>query len=390
MIAFWLIVALVPLWVIDGVFLAEVVLGLFPQRRRTLPQGPHRIAILTPAHNEQGTIGASVAAIARYRPEGTRHLVIAHNCSDGTADEARVTGAEVAALNDPARRGKGYALAFGREQLAGDPPAIVIVIDADCTIEPGTIERLAAAAAAHDSAIQGSYMFRSRAGDAPMVQISNFAMLVKNLVRQRGGNRLGAPALMMGSGMAFPWARFAALDLATGNIVEDLAIGLELIAAGAPPAFEESARTWSVPSNVAGTETQRARWEGGFLATARATAFPLFLRGLTRRRWPEIWMGLHLMVPPLTLLLMVNGLVWGVTGLFALAGIAAPFHLSSALLAAMLASVLVAWMVAGRAMLEPKMLVRLPFYLFWKLALYARLVRKKEKQDWVRTERVDP
>jgi len=382
-------VMLIPLWAIDFVFLAEVILGLVAQGRRTYPQGPRKIAILTPAHNEQGTIGASVTAIGRYLPAGTRQLVIAHNCSDGTAEEARAAGAEVAALNEPDRRGKGYALAFGREQLAADPPDIVIVIDADCTIDAGTIERLADAAAAHGSAIQGSYLFRSRPGDAPMVQISNFAMLVKNLVRQRGGRRLGAPALMTGSGMAFPWARFAALDLATGNIVEDLAIGLELIAAGAPPAFEEGAHVWSVPSNVAGTETQRARWEGGFMATARSTALPLFARGLARLRWPEIWMGLHLMVPPLTLLLTINVLVWIVTGLLALLGIAAPFHLSSALLAMMLASVLIAWVLAGRALLEPKMLVRLPFYLFWKLALYARLARKTEKQDWVRTERID-
>ena len=389
MIGVILLVALAPLWLIDGVFLAEVLLGLAPQRRRILPQGPRRIAILTPAHNEQGTIGASVAAIGRYRPEGTRQLVIAHNCSDGTADEARAAGADVAALNDPDRRGKGYALAFGREQLADDSPDIVIVIDADCTIDPGTIERLADAAAAHGSAIQGSYLFRSRPGDAPMVQISNFAMLVKNLVRQRGGRRLGTPALMTGSGMAFPWARFAALDLATGNIVEDLAIGLELIAAGAPPAFEEGARIWSVPSNVAGTETQRARWEGGFMATARSTALPLFGRGLARLRWPDLWMGLHLMVPPLTLLLSINALVWIATGLLALVGPNAPFALSSALLAAMLVSVLAAWLVAGREMLEPRMLIRLPFYLVWKLALFARLVRKTEKQAWVRTERVD-
>jgi len=388
-IALIVLIALAPLWLIDGVFLAEVLLGLVPQRRRALPPGPRKIAILTPAHNEQGTIGASVAAIGRYRPEGTRHLVIAHNCSDGTADEARAAGADVASLDDSARRGKGYALAFGREQLAGDPPDVVIVIDADCTIDPGTIERLADAAAAQGSAVQASYMFRSRPGDAPVVQISNFAMLVKNLVRQRGANRLGAPALMTGSGMAFPWARFAGLDLATGNIVEDLAIGLELIEAHAPPVFEEAAHIWSVASNLAGTETQRARWEGGFLATARSTSFPLFVRGLTRLRWPQIWMGLHLMVPPLTLLLMANLLVWAVTGMLALEGVAAPFHLSSALLAAILVSVLMAWAVAGRAMLEPKMLVRLPSYLFWKIALYARLVRKKEKQDWVRTERVD-
>lgn len=389
MIALILILGLAPLWLVDLVFLAEVLLGLVPQQRRRLPAGPRRIAILTPAHNEQGTIGESVAAIGLCRPEGTRHLVIAHNCSDGTAAEARAAGADVAALDDPARRGKGYALAFGREQLAGDPPDIVIVIDADCTIEPGTIERLADAAAVQGSAVQGSYMFHSRPGDAPAVQISNFAMLVKNLVRQRGGNRLGAPALMTGSGMAFPWARFTALDLATGNIVEDLAIGLELIEAGAPPVFEEAARIWSVPSNLTGTETQRARWEGGFMATARTTAFPLFARGLARLSWPQIWMGLHLMVPPLTLLLVANALAWGVTGLFALAGVHTPFAVSSALLAAMLVSVLIAWAVAGRAMLETRMLVRLPFYLFWKLALYARLVRKKEEQAWVRTERVD-
>ena len=125
------------------------------------------------------------------------------------------------------------------------------------------------------------------------------------------------------------------------------------------------------------------------MATARSTALPLFGRGLARLRWPDLWMGLHLMVPPLTLLLSINALVWIATGLLALVGPNAPFALSSALLAAMLVSVSAAWLVAGREMLEPRMLIRLPFYLVWKLALFARLVRKTEKQAWVRTERVD-
>jgi hypothetical protein len=55
----------------------------------------------------------------------------------------------------------------------------------------------------------------------------------------------------------------------------------------------------------------------------------------------------------------------------------------------MLGSILVVWLVAGRQMLEPRMLIRLPFYVFWKLALFARLVRRKEEQAWVRTERID-
>jgi cellulose synthase/poly-beta-1,6-N-acetylglucosamine synthase-like glycosyltransferase len=385
-----LIVVLAPLWAVDMVFLVEVVLGLAPSRRRPLGPLPGRIAVLTPAHNEGQVIRASITAIRAVLPPGTRQLVVVHNCTDNSAEEARAGGAEIAILDRADQRGKGYALAFGRDQLASDPPDVVIVIDADCTAEAGSIDHLARMTMAHGSAVQSCYLFRSRPDDAPIVQISNFAMLVKNLIRQRGGQRIGAPALMTGSGMAFPWARFAALDLATGNIVEDLAIGVELVEAGAPPAFAEQARIWSSPSSTAGTQTQRARWEGGFMATARTTGVPLLLRGLRGRSWSRVWMGLHLLVPPLTLVVMVNLCAWLALAIARfLGGPAAPFVLSSILLAAILAAVLAAWAVAGRAALRGRTLLRLPLYVLWKLALYARLVRRNEKVGWVRTERVD-
>jgi len=385
-----LILLLAPLWVVDLVFLVEIVLGLAPTGRKRAVAAPASIVILTPAHNEEGVIGASIAAIRAVSPPGARHLVVAHNCSDGTAEEAKASGAEVAALNRPEERGKGYALSYGREVLAANPPEIVIVIDADCTAEPGSIERLAATAVAHGSAVQACYLFRSRPGDPPVVQISNFAMLVKNLVRQRGGARIAAPALMTGSGMAFPWGRFAALDLATGNIVEDLAIGLELVEHGAPPAFDEQARIWSTPSSASGTQTQRARWEGGFMASAKAMGLPLLFKGLAQASWSRIWMGLHLLVPPLTLLLMANLLVWALLGgLRLIGGPTAPLLFSSAVLGAILLAVLAAWAVAGRMVLSAGTLLRLPLYLLWKLTLYKRLARRKEEAAWTRTERID-
>ena len=384
------IILLLPMWAVDLVFLIEVLLGLPASRRDVKSALPGRIAVLTPAHNEEQVIGASIAAIRGVLPAGTRQLVVAHNCGDGTAAAARAEGAEVAVLNRPDQRGKGYALAFGRDQLALDPPAVVIVIDADCTAEPGSIERLAQTALVRGRAVQSCYLFRGRPDDAPVVQISNFAILVKNLVRQRGGRRIGAPALMTGSGMAFPWAQFAALDLATGNIVEDLAIGVELVEAGTPPVFDEYARIWSTPSSESGTETQRARWEGGFMATARTTALPLLADGVRRASWNRIWMALHLLVPPLTLVLLANGLLWIMLTLARLGGgPTGPFALSSTLFAAILASVLAAWAVAGRAVLSARTLLRLPFYVLWKLALYSRLARRKDPAGWVRTERVD-
>lgn len=385
-----LVVAWAPLLLIDVVFGTEVLLGLAPGRGRADGSIPERIALVVPAHNEAGAVRAAVQAMRAASPEGTRILVVAHNCSDDTAGEALAGGAEVHRLDQPDKRGKGYALAGGRDALSLDPPEIVIVVDADCAPAPGSIATLAATARATGRPVQASYLFRPRPDAGPVVQISNFAMLVKNLVRQRGGKRLGAAAPLTGSGMAFPWVLFAEADLATGNIVEDLALGVELVGKGKPPVFEERATIWSSPSSEAGTGTQRARWEGGFLGTARSLGLPLLGHGLTRRRWTMIWMGLHLLTLPLTLLLLANGAALVGWALLALLGAPAwPFELALIVTIALVGLVLAAWASAGRAMLAGEVLIRLPLYLFWKLALYARIVRRQEQPAWVRTERVE-
>lgn len=384
-----LIMLSLPLWITDGVFLTEVLAGLKPGRRGPAEAPKGRVALIVPAHNEEAGVGATVAGLIATAPPGTRVLVVAHNCSDRTADVAAAAGAQVYRLDEPDRRGKGYALDGGRRALAADPPDVVILVDADCEAEPGALARLAVSAEQRGRAVQASYLFRPRSGASAVVQVSNFAMLVKNLVRQRGGRRIGAPALMTGSGMAIPWTLFGSLDLATGNIVEDLAIGIEFVRRGVPPVFEEGATIWSSPSSEAGTSTQRARWEGGFVGTARSLGLPLVSEGLRRGSFATLWMGLHLLTAPLTLLLLANlgcAILWGGLWLARLALVPSLIAVGFAL--AIVLAVLAAWSVAGRAMLSAGSLARLPLYLLWKLALYARIA-KGERPAWIRTERVD-
>ena len=57
------------------------------------------------------------------------------------ATVARAAGAEVTERNDPAKIGKGYALEWGLRHLRDDPPEVVIIVDADCRLADGTIER---------------------------------------------------------------------------------------------------------------------------------------------------------------------------------------------------------------------------------------------------------
>lgn len=359
------------------VLLVELIAAQLPQQ--TLPPGgTPRTAILIPAHNEAAGIAGTIGSIQAAAPAGARLLVVADNCEDDTAARAREAGAEVIERNDPARRGKGFALGFARERLAGDPPEVVVVIDADCRVAEDGIARLAAAAQATGRPVQSCYLMRPRPDLGAMAGVSGFAFLIRNLVRQRGLARLGAPALLTGSGMALPWPSFAAAPLASADLAEDLVIGIALARARHPPAFFPGARTWSDPARRGAAFVQRTRWEQGFLRTAAAHALPLIGSG----RWPLFWQGLHLLVPPLALLVTVDALALGLLALTA----PVPFLILAALLAAIMLMLGLSWVRFGREQISGSRLLLIPFYILWKWPIYFGALLRPERR-WIRTRR---
>lgn len=371
------------------VIAVELIAGLRPRALALSDDPMPDTVVLVPAHDEAAGIGAMLARVLPLLPAGAELLVVADNCTDDTAACARAAGAVVTERHDASARGKGHALAHGRAVLAGrpSPPAVVIVLDADCVPEPGALERLARAAATTGRPVQGSYLFEPRADGSPMVRISGFAFLVKNLVRQAGLARIGAPAVLTGSGMAFPWPLFVTAPLATDDIVEDLAIGIALARDGAAPRFDAGATIWTAPAAGGATIAQRTRWEHGFVVTARRVALPLVAEGLRRRRPGLAWLGLHVAVPPLALLLGIDGAALAMLAvLWWLGAAVAPLVLGLALVGVVGLGVVAAWARHGRAQVSAGALARAPLYLLWKLPIYLKLVRGAETR-WVRTER---
>lgn len=375
-------------------FLIEVAAGLPATKRVSIPVGvPPDTVVLMPAHDEAAQIGAVLRDLAPSLRPGMRLLVVADNCGDDTAALARAAGAEVIERRDPARRGKGFALAFGRDHLRAAPPTVVIVLDADCTVELGALDRLAGAAGSGDP-VQGLYLLSPQLDAPAMVQISSFAFLVKNLIRQRGLARMGAPLPLGGTGMAFPWRLFERAALASDHLVEDLALSVDLALRGHPARLVADAAIWSDVASRKATLGQRARWEGGFLQTARSHALPLIGAGLRRGRPSLVWMGLHVATPPLALMFMVQMALNFLVFLFAVAaniggeaGCSIPMGVSILVVWLLAAAVLAAWASHGRRWLSGATLLRLPLYLLWKLPLYLRLIAGRGPRSWVRTER---
>lgn len=378
----WLI-ALPPL-ILLLILAIELIAAQAPVRARPTGAAP-RSMILIPAHDEAAGIAATIAALRRGAPD-IPILLVADNCRDDTAAVARELGVETIERHDPERIGKGFALAFARDHLAAAPPEVVLLIDADCTLAGESLARLAAAAQMTGRPVQSAYLMRPRPDLGAKVALSGFAFLVRNLVRQRGLAQLGAPALLTGSGIAFPWTTFVAAPLATGDLVEDLAIGVALARAGMAPCFLPEVQIWSDPASPRALRAQRTRWEQGFLRTG----LPLVPGLLGAGRWPLFWMGLHLLVPPLALLGTIEALALiALAALGATGASALPLHLLITAIAVLLLLLLLAWARFGRTQIRASQLLALPLYMAWKLPIYiAALVRPERR--WKRTDRDGP
>jgi len=85
-----------------------------------------KICVLMPSFNEEKTVGVLVAAVKRL---GFDVLVVDDGSKDGTAGQARESGADIL-VNDK-NLGKGAALRRGFTALAERPYDAVVVMDAD-------------------------------------------------------------------------------------------------------------------------------------------------------------------------------------------------------------------------------------------------------------------
>jgi cellulose synthase/poly-beta-1,6-N-acetylglucosamine synthase-like glycosyltransferase len=375
-----------------AVFTAQVVAArwrISPTRIDLEAQRPTTV-VLMPAHDEATGIVAAIDTVLPQLRGGDRLLVVADNCSDRTAAIAAERGAEVVERHDPDRRGKGYALDHGVRHLVQAPPAVVIVVDADCAVAPGSVDLLASECLRRCRPVQALYLMLAPPGAGLKQRMAEFAWAVRNEVRPLGWQRLGGPCQLMGTGMAFPWATIATASLASASIVEDMQLGLDLASAGSPPSFCAGARLTSVfPAQASASVAQRTRWEHGHLAMIASRGLPMLWSGIVSRKMALVGMALDLCVPPLAaLVLALLGVAAASGALAAIGGNSAPLALALAELVFLAAAVGVAWTQVGRRSVSPAELVMAPAYALAKIPIYLRLFTARQLR-WVRTRRDD-
>jgi cellulose synthase/poly-beta-1,6-N-acetylglucosamine synthase-like glycosyltransferase len=372
-----------------SVLFVEILLAVTKTEHGVSEAGERRrLVVLVPAHNESSLIADTIRSIIPQLRERDRLVVIADNCADDTAAVVRAEGGEVIVRSDLVRRGKGYALDFGIRHLELDPPNIVVIIDADCRAAPGAIDRLARLCTLTERPTQALYLMHAPQDAGLKMRIAAFAWIVKNQARPEGLHRLGLPCQLMGTGMAFPWLCISGARLATGHIVEDLKLGIDLARAGTPPLFcPDALVTSEFPTSSAGVQGQRTRWEHGHLGVIVSEVPRLLFSSLTQWNAGLMAMTLDLSVPPLALLTLLLAAAWCASAIF-LIFTHAIFPLGIATTAAVLLvlSVLMAWLRYGRRIISLGSLALGIIYALWKIPLYAKFLVARQ-MDWVRSKR---
>ncbi|HEV2274218.1 MAG TPA: glycosyltransferase [Acidobacteriaceae bacterium] len=364
--------------------LAILTSAFFLPRRRpacSAPSAGFELAVLVPAHNEELHVARTVESLRRAAKESdSRIVVIAHNCTDRTAERAAGAGAEVLVFDNPEARGKGFALRHGFEHVFSSGSGAALVVDADSTVSANLIDLVDGAFAAGAEAVQTRYEMTS-AGDRGRGRLAALALRGFNLVRVTGRSRLGLSCGILGNGFAIRRSVFEEIPYRALSLVEDLEYHIHLVTAGKQVEFLEDAKVSAeLPDSPAGETTQRSRWEGGRFSVARQWLLPLagrLLRGRLRLAEPLADLaGLPIAYGAFLLLAaLVVPETW--VRLYAAAALAVlAFHVLTT-----------AW-AGGEFAEELRVLCTAPGYILWKLRLLPRLLRSSgSRAAWVRTDR---
>ena len=368
-----------------------LVASLIPPKKVAI-QGKQttRFGIVIPAHDEEMFLGRLLSSIAAQAYPKTHYdaIVVADNCTDNTASVAHEYGAVTYERRDLTEIGKGYALKYGIENMQQDKYDALVIVDADCTLDPNVLRVLDGYIESGCRILQ-STSAPANPGQSWFTRLIDVSHCVSNEIILKGKKQLGLSIPLMGTGMCFTAQVLKQYGWSAFSVGEDWEFYIHLLSDGQRVVFAKEAKVFhQESSNLRQATSQRMRWSSGRVAIAMKYGLRLLLRSVYERDLhkmdgllllllpnPSLGMNLTLVMLFCAAILTVVGfpkifLIWFV----ALFVFQAGFFLSGILYAKEKAKTLQAVLLA-------------PVFLTWKMAIDLLSVCGMGRKKWVRTKR---
>jgi len=244
-----------------------------------------RIALVICAKNEAFLIRSTVETARKALRTGDALFVIADNCTDRTAVEARSAGAEVIIRDQSYPPGKGAAISWfvkthSQRLLLF---SYLVILDADSIIDSNFISVLDQSLGKEECAAQ---CFVSPVGyeESPVGTLAALSETVEQTIFEHLHAKVGWPVRLRGTGMIFSPKVLMDLDFGIDSEVEDMVLSLLLTEKKVHIHAIENAQVFDPkPLKAAAASRQRSRWYRGQLKTFwdyRRTVVKILFSGL--------------------------------------------------------------------------------------------------------------
>jgi len=220
-------------------------------------------SIVIPARNEESVIKRTVLNCLQQTYQNIEVIIVCHNCSDRTYDEAQVEDprVKVFALNTK-ESGKGIALNYGVERSKGN---YILVLDSDGLLTRDFLENALPLFDENYAAVQGRYISSNR----------NFNFVTRMLSLE--GDLWSTPFMSIrsyfgkrtplgGTGYIIRKDILAKVGMFANHLVDDYELSFRLLRNGYRMAFAPYSINYDEkPPTLEFMLRQRARWGKGFL-----------------------------------------------------------------------------------------------------------------------------
>ena len=238
-----------------------------------------RVVAVIPAHDEEEQIVETLRSLASQSIQPDRIVVIADNCSDGTAAAAARAGVEVLeTIANESRKAGALNQAWAAVEASLDDDDMLLALDADTLLTPQFVAQALRQFAVRPelAAVCGSFLARSVASTAwarflALLQKIEYERYRRQLARRKGATRVlsgGVSLFRVGALRRIAAERGFLYD--ETSIVEDFELTLAMRSRGmqyaAPKACAASTESMTTLSKL---WHQRVRWYRGTLDELR-------------------------------------------------------------------------------------------------------------------------
>lgn len=292
-----LIIVFAVLWALFALMLLHnvifTIVGIFAKKLFPPTEQKLKYGIIIGARNEERVIGALIDSIQKtdYPQDKLQIFVIAHNCTDATAEIARSKGATVYEYNNDAERTVGYAYKhiFGKinEDWGADNYDGFIIMNADNVVTENYFSKMNDAfVASGKNSVIISYRNSKNFGDNVMSCLYGIFFIASCRFESRGRTVCGCSTRVSGTGYLF-----RSENIRSGweyvTLTEDWEFTADRIAKGSKVLYCDEAQFFDEqPTTLKVMLRQRLRWARGHMVVFY-TRFKALMKRLFSREKPK-------------------------------------------------------------------------------------------------------